>query len=209
VIVDIKAESLSQAVTELESHAKGTDQIHSIIADVANEKAVQAFVDETIKKYGRIDIGILNAGISHPPMTLIDTPEDTWDTIMRINARSPYLGIRYIAPVMQKMGIRGSFVLTSSVGGLQGKPLIGAYCASKWAVKCIAVTAAQELGPSGIRVNCICPGGTKTPMMAAGSFTPEQKQAILDSVPMGYFCEPTEIAAAMAFLSSDDASYVR
>jgi len=139
----------------------------------------------------------------------MDTPEDVWDRQMHVNARSPYLGIRYIAPVMIEKGIKGSFVLTSSVGGLQGKPYIGPYCASKWAVKCIAVTAAQELGAKGIRVNCICPGGTMTPMLASGSFDEEQKKKILSEVPLGYFADPSEIAAAMAFLASDDASYVR
>jgi NAD(P)-dependent dehydrogenase (short-subunit alcohol dehydrogenase family) len=209
VIVDINPTQLSKAVTQLKSHAKDADSVHSIVADTADEKSVKAFVDETIAKYGRIDIGILNSGVSHPPLTIVDTPEDVWDRQMRINARSPYLGIRYIAPVMQKMGIRGSFVLTSSVGGLQGKPYLGPYCASKWAVKCIAVTAAQELGASGIRVNCICPGGTQTPMLEGGSFDDAQKKAILAEIPLGYFADPSEIAAAMAFLSSDDASYVR
>lgn len=209
VIVDINGAQLQKAFTELTEYAKNPDSLHYIVADTANEKSVKAFVDETIEKYGRIDIGILNSGVSHAPMTIMDTPEDVWDRQMHINARSPYLGIRYIAPTMIKAGIKGSFVLTSSVGGLQGKPYIGAYCASKWAVKCIAVTAAQELGPHGIRVNCICPGGTMTPMLAGGSFDDEQKKRILSEVPLGYFADPSEIAAAMAFLASDDASYVR
>jgi NAD(P)-dependent dehydrogenase (short-subunit alcohol dehydrogenase family) len=178
------------------------------VADTANEVSVKAYVDETISKYGKIDIGILNSGVSHTPMTIMDTPEDVWDRQMHINARSPYLGIRYIAPTMIKLGIKGSFVLTSSVGGLQGKPYLGPYCASKWAVKCIAVTAAQELGSQGIRVNCVCPGGTMTPMLD-GSFDEVQKKQILSEVPLGYFADPSEIAAAMAFLASDDASYVR
>jgi NAD(P)-dependent dehydrogenase (short-subunit alcohol dehydrogenase family) len=209
VIVDLNESQLSTAVSNLSSFVNENNSLHSIVADTADEKSVQAFVKETIDKYGRIDIGILNAGVSHGPMTIMDTPEDVWDRQMRINARSPYLGIRYIAPTMIKLGIRGSFVLTSSVGGLQGKPYIGPYCASKWAVKCIAVTAAQELGAQGIRVNCICPGGTKTPMLEGGSFDEETRKKILSEIPLGYFAEPSEIAAAMAFLASDDASYVR
>ena len=209
VIVDINGAQLSQAVNTLKRYTTSSSQLHSIVADTANEKTVKAFVDETINKYGRIDIGILNSGVSHAPMTIMDTPEDVWDRQMHINARSPYLGIRYIAPTMIKAGIKGSFVLTSSVGGLQGKPYIGPYCASKWAVRCIAVTAAQELGPHGIRVNCVCPGGTQTPMLEGGSFDEETKKKILSEVPLGYFADPSEIAAAMAFLSSDDASYVR
>jgi NAD(P)-dependent dehydrogenase (short-subunit alcohol dehydrogenase family) len=209
VIIDINAGQLSKAVKELSEFATVQNQLHSIAADTSSETSVKAFVDETIAKYGRIDIGILNSGVSHPPMTIMDTPEDVWDRQMRVNARSPYLGIRYIAPTMIKNKIKGSFVLTSSVGGLQGKPYIGPYCASKWAVKCIAVTAAQELGSHGIRVNCICPGGTETPMLAGGSFDDATKKAILAEVPLGYFAHPSEIAAGMAFLSSDDASYVR
>jgi NAD(P)-dependent dehydrogenase (short-subunit alcohol dehydrogenase family) len=209
VIVDIQPTQLAKAVEELKPYAHEADSIHGIVADTADEKAVKAYVDETVAKYGRIDIGILNAGVSHGPMKLMDTPEDVWDRQMRVNARSPYLGVRYIAPVMIEKGIKGSFVLTSSVGGLQGKPFLGPYCASKWAVKCIAVTSAIELGEHGIRVNCICPGGTMTPMLMGGSFDEEQKKQILSEVPLGYFADPSEIAAAMAFLSSDDASYVR
>jgi NAD(P)-dependent dehydrogenase (short-subunit alcohol dehydrogenase family) len=209
VIVDINPGPLEKAVAELKSHAKSADNIHSIAADTADENSTKKYVAEVVNKYGRIDIGILNAGVSHAPMTIMNTPEDVWDRQMRVNARSPYLGIRYIAPVMIEKGIKGSFVLTSSVGGLQGKPYIGPYCASKWAVKCIAVTAAQELGPEGIRVNCICPGGTMTPMLAGGSFDDEQKKKILSEVPLGYFADPSEIASAMAYLASDDASYVR
>ena len=209
VIVDINESQLKEAVADLKQYTQENDQIYSIVADTADEKSVQHYVNETVKKYGKIDIGILNSGVSHAAMTIMDTPEDVWDRQMRVNARSPYLGIRYIAPVMIEKGIKGSFVLTSSVGGLQGKPLLGPYCASKWAVKCIAVTSAQELGPKGIRVNCICPGGTMTPMLKGGSFDEEQTKKILSEVPLGYFADPSEIAAAMAFLSSDDASYVR
>jgi NAD(P)-dependent dehydrogenase (short-subunit alcohol dehydrogenase family) len=200
---------LKKAVEELKQYAKDSDSIYGIVADTADEKEVKKYVDETVAKYGKIDIGILNSGVSHPPMTIMDTTEDVWDRQMRVNARSPYLGIRYIAPVMIEKGIKGSFVLTSSVGGLQGKPYLGPYCVSKWAVKCIAVTAAQELGPQGIRVNCICPGGTNTPMMASGGFDEQQKKKVLSEVPLGYFADPSEIAAGMAFLASDDASYVR
>lgn len=209
VIVDINPAQLKKAVDDLKQYAKDADSIHGIVADTADEKEVKKYVDETVAKYGQIDIGILNSGVSHGPMTIMETPEDVWDRQMRVNARSPYLGIRYIAPVMIEKRIKGSFVLTSSVGGLQGKPYIGPYCASKWAVKCIAVTAAQELGPKGIRVNCICPGGTNTPMLAGGSFDEQQKKKILAEVPLGYFADPSEIAAGMAFLASDDASYVR
>jgi NAD(P)-dependent dehydrogenase (short-subunit alcohol dehydrogenase family) len=210
--VDINASQSAIALNELAEFATHENQLHSIIADAADEVDVKAFVDETLAKYGRIDIAILNAGIVHKPSTIMDTSEDVWDQTMRVNARSPYLGIRYIAPTMIKNGIKGSFVLTSSVAGLQGKPWIGAYCASKWAVKCIAVTAAQELGPKGIRVNCICPGATVTPMtiMSFGAtFDGDSKTKLSLEVPLGHYAHPSEIAGAMAFLSSEDASYVR
>lgn len=180
--------------------------------DVSDEcsmvKVVQAAEDE----HGRIDIGILNAGISLKRTPLEDMETATYDRIMAVNARGVFLGLKHLFPALKRVG-GGSIVVTSSTEGLRGNAGIAPYVASKHAVVGLAKTAALEWADHNIRVNCINPGPVDTAMMraveqaAVNAGATDVRQRNVERVPMKRFAQAEEVAKFVAFLSSDSASY--
>ncbi len=172
--------------------------------DVSSEKSWQAVVRTTLDAFGGIDILISNAGIWRTaPLTQQSVAG--FDEIIAVNLRGVFLGMRAVAPHMRDRG-GGSIVNTSSTAGLTGLAEMSAYCAAKWGVRGITKVAAVELGPWGVRVNSIHPGGVDTPMTATLGFSRGPDAAA--PVPLGRYGTTADIASLHLFLASDESSWL-
>jgi NAD(P)-dependent dehydrogenase (short-subunit alcohol dehydrogenase family) len=184
----------------------------SMAVDVADAAQVEASVAAAVKRFGGLDVAILNAGVAGARMPIEDYPIELFDSVLAVNLRGVWLGLRAAIPAMKARG-RGSIVLTSSVQGLSALAGTTAYTTSKHAVVGMMKGAALELAPHGIRVNTVHPGYIDTPMMdrihkdAAPDAPNAVKAAIERSVPVGRYAHPEEIARLMLFLASDESSY--
>lgn len=158
-----------------------------------------------------IDVLHANAGRLRAG-TVLETDLDEWSRILSVNVTGMYLVVREIVPVMRASG-GGAIVTTGSISGLFGEPALTAYTASKAAVVNMTRSLAIDLAPAGIRVNCVCPGwvdtGFNDPQFEHDQMSDEDIQALIDrTVPLRRQGEPEEMAAAVAFLASSDASYI-
>ncbi|BAL87397.1 putative short-chain dehydrogenase [Actinoplanes missouriensis 431] len=175
--------------------------------DVTSADDWAAAVAAATSAYGRIDVLVNNAGIlRHAPVTEMDP--DEFRHVLDVNLVGSWLGIRAVVPVMRDAG-GGSIVNISSIEGIAGAAGLSAYSASKFGVRGLTRSAAQELGPVGIRVNSVHPGGVMTSMAlaAAQTMTGVDGSGFLKALPIARFAEPVEISRLVAFLASDDASY--
>ncbi|MET8528099.1 3-oxoacyl-ACP reductase [Micromonospora sp. NPDC005172] len=179
-------------------------------ADVADEAAVRDLFDGVAERHGRIDIAFNNAGISPPDDdSILDTGLDAWERVLRVNTTSVYLCCKYAIPHMRRQG-KGSIINTASFVALMGAATSQiAYTASKGGVLAMTRELGVQFAREGIRVNALCPGPVATPLLLElFAADPERAARRLVHVPMGRFGEPEEIAAAVAFLASDDASFM-
>lgn len=179
----------------------------ALTADVSNAEAVDAAVREAHDALGELDVLHNNAG-RLVPGTVLDQELAEWDATFAVNVRSVFLVTRAAVPHLR--GRPGAAVVnTASISGLIGEPALAAYCASKAAIVNLTRQLAADLSPQGIRVNCVCPGWVNTGFNAACFATPaEEELTVRRQVPLGRQASSEEIAAAVAFLASDDASYV-
>ncbi|MFG1883164.1 3-oxoacyl-ACP reductase [Micromonospora sp. NPDC049102] len=179
-------------------------------ADVADEAAVRDLFDGVAERHGRVDIAFNNAGISPPDDdSILDTGLDAWERVLRVNTTSVYLCCKYAIPHMRRQG-KGSIINTASFVALMGAATSQiAYTASKGGVLAMTRELGVQFAREGIRVNALCPGPVATPLLLElFAADPERAARRLVHVPMGRFGEPEEIAAAVAFLASDDASFM-
>jgi NAD(P)-dependent dehydrogenase (short-subunit alcohol dehydrogenase family) len=178
--------------------------------DVSDEAAVRGLFDGVARRHGRVDVAFNNAGISPPDDdSILVTGLDAWERVLRVNTTSVYLCCKYAIPHMRRQG-KGSIINTASFVALMGAATSQiAYTASKGGVLALSRELGVQFAREGIRVNALCPGPVATPLLLELFATdPERAARRLVHVPMGRFAEPGEIAAAVAFLASDDASFV-
>lgn len=202
VCVDIAADAGQAAADEVAGEF--------VACDVADEAAVRDLFDGVAARHGRVDIAFNNAGISPPDDdSILDTGLDAWERVIRVNTTSVYLCCKYVIPQMLRQG-RGSIVNTASFVALMGAATSQiAYTASKGGVLALTRELGVQFARQGIRVNALCPGPIGTPLLRElFAADPERAARRLVHVPMGRFGEPEEIAAAVAFLASDDASFM-
>ena len=181
-----------------------------IQADVTAEDEVAAMYDATLGAFGRIDIAFNNAGISPPDDdSILVTGMDAWRRVQEVNLTSVYLCCKHVIPHMQARG-GGSIINTASFVAVLGSATSQiSYSASKGGVLAMSRELGVQFAREGIRVNALCPGPVNTPLLQElFAADPERAARRLVHVPMGRFAEPEEIAAAVAFLASDDASFV-
>jgi NAD(P)-dependent dehydrogenase (short-subunit alcohol dehydrogenase family) len=177
-------------------------------ADVSKAAEVEAMVNEAIETYGRLDCAHNNAGIEGTWVTTAEYTEENWDRVMAINLKGVWLCMKYEIPQMLKQG-GGSIVNTASGAGLVGVPQASAYVASKHGVVGLTKAAALEYAKSGIRVNAVCPGVIRTPMLERVlSSQPRMAETITAMEPVGRMGTPEEIAEAVVWLCSEAASFV-
>ncbi|WKU04694.1 3-oxoacyl-ACP reductase [Micromonospora sp. HUAS LYJ1] len=202
VCVDIDDEAGGRAAEEVDG-----EYVHT---DVADEAAVRDLFDGVAQRHGRVDVAFNNAGISPPDDdSILDTGLDAWERVLRVNTTSVYLCCKYAIPHMRRQG-KGSIINTASFVALMGAATSQiAYTASKGGVLAMTRELGVQFAREGIRVNALCPGPVATPLLLElFAADPERAARRLVHVPMGRFGAPEEIAAAVAFLASDDASFM-
>jgi len=200
-LLDAEGEAVAAAIRAAGGEAR---YVH---LDVTQESSWAAAVAATIAAYGRLDIGVNNAGISGSKVT--DTMEtDAWTRLMAVNATGVFLGMKFEIPEMQKVG-GGAIVNLSSISGNTGQNQIHfGYNASKGAVRIMSKSAAVQFGKDKIRVNSVHPG-LMPPMRTSGATAdPVVRAKMLKRVPLGRNGEVDEVANAILFLVSDEASYI-
>jgi NAD(P)-dependent dehydrogenase (short-subunit alcohol dehydrogenase family) len=181
--------------------------IEGIVGDVGDEAAVDAIVAAATASLGRIDVLINNAGTAHKALFL-ETETDAWDRTIAVNLRGMFLVARAVGRLMAADGAGGAIVNMASTNALGGEERYTAYNASKGGVLQLTRTMAVELGADVIRVNCLCPGFIDTPLnrdLEDESFISAYER---DHIPLGRRGQPEEVAAAYAFLASDEASFI-
>jgi NAD(P)-dependent dehydrogenase (short-subunit alcohol dehydrogenase family) len=202
IAADLSPEAAKAAAEEVDGEA--------VTVDVADEEQVRDLFDGVAERHGRVDIAFNNAGISPPEDdSILDTGIAAWERVMSVNATSVYYCCKYVLPHMRRQG-KGSIINTASFVALLGAATSQiAYTASKGAVLSMTRELGVQFAREGIRVNALCPGPIATPMlMELFAKDPERAARRLVHVPMGRFGDPAEIAAAVAFLASDDSSFM-
>jgi NAD(P)-dependent dehydrogenase (short-subunit alcohol dehydrogenase family) len=181
-----------------------------VACDVTDEDAVRALFDGVAERYGRVDVAFNNAGISPPDDdSILVTGLDAWERVLKVNTTSVFFCCKYAIPHMRRQG-KGAIINTASFVALLGAATSQiAYTASKGGVLAMTRELGVQFAREGIRINALCPGPVATPLlMDLFAKDPERAARRLVHVPMGRFAEPAEIAAAVAFLASDDASFM-
>ncbi|GAA1265087.1 3-oxoacyl-ACP reductase [Kitasatospora nipponensis] len=181
-----------------------------IKADVTNEDAVREMYQTAVDTYGSVDIAFNNAGISPPDDdSILTTGLEAWKRVQDVNLTSVYLCCKYAIPHMQRQG-KGSIINTASFVAVMGAATSQiSYSASKGGVLAMSRELGVQFAREGIRVNALCPGPVNTPLLQElFAKDPERAARRLVHIPLGRFAEPTEIAAAVAFLASDDSSFM-
>jgi cyclopentanol dehydrogenase len=199
-VLDDQARQLAQDIS-----AQAGEQVAvAVHLDVARAIDWWGAVDACLREFGGLDILVNNAGIFNMA-GLEDTSEELWDTIVNINQKGVWLGMKAAIPAMRRRG-GGSIINISSVAGLTGSTGSTAYHGTKGAVRLLSKAAAVQYARENIRVNSVHPGLISTQMIDI--IPPEQRQAFQTIVPMGREGTPEEVAHVVLFLASDDASYV-
>jgi NAD(P)-dependent dehydrogenase (short-subunit alcohol dehydrogenase family) len=176
-------------------------------ADVRHEDEVRSLVDQTVARFGRIDVAVNAAGTEGEPGPVIDQTAESYAATFDTNVLGTLLSMKHELRVMQAQG-RGSIVNISSTYGHEGAAGASVYVGSKHAVEGLTKSAALEAASSGVRVNAVAPGPIETGMLNRFTRTADRKAALVKTVPLGRVGEPDEIARAVVFLASDGASFV-
>jgi NAD(P)-dependent dehydrogenase (short-subunit alcohol dehydrogenase family) len=201
VVVDRYADKARETAEILGSVA------HPVQADVTSEADVERAVGIAVERFGRLDIGVNAAGIGLT-VPLLDQTLEQWRQVMEINLAGVFVSCKYEARQMIRQSEGGVIINITSVNAVQPGEGISAYCASKAGVAILTRVAAMELAKHGIRVVAVGPGLTETPLTLRLRSMPAALGQFLDNIPTGRMGQPYDIAAAVAFLASDDAAYV-
>jgi NAD(P)-dependent dehydrogenase (short-subunit alcohol dehydrogenase family) len=207
VAADLDEAGAAEVVAAIE--AEGGRAL-AVRCDVTVEADCRRLVEAAVASFGRLDVLVNAAGIIRRT-SVVETPEDEWDRVMAVNVKSVYLVGRQAIPAMARGG-GGAIVNVGSGWGLKGGPRAASYCASKGAVVNLTRAMAIDHGPQGIRVNCVCPGDTDTPLLRSeAEQLGEDVAAFLASSaerPIARLGTPEDTARAVLYLASDAASWV-
>ena len=204
VLADIQEEAVRAEASQLEASGR---KALAIRCDVSDDGQVASMIERTVSSFGRLDAAFNNAGVMQRRVDTADISGDEWDRVMAINLRGVWSCMKYELRHMLRQG--GAIVNCSSIGGVIGNPGLAAYHAAKHGVIGLTQTAALEYAARGIRINAVCPGTIKTPMVQSmiGGDSNVLAEMVKDE-PIGHLGEPEEIAAAVLWLCSPGASFV-
>ncbi len=214
VLVDLEKmkpqlDEVVQSITQMGAKAI------TIVADCTDNIQVNHVVDETMRRWGRIDVLVNSAGLRGPLVPVQDITEQEWDSVLAVNLKAVFLCCRGVLKVMMKQK-SGSIVSISGTAGKEGMALRGSLCAAKWGLLGLTQTIAKEAGPYGIRANVICPGGMDEPDLRAmyaerakglGMEFSDLEKSILELTPLRKYAKHDEVAKAALFLASSDSSH--
>ncbi|TAQ91001.1 hypothetical protein B7494_g596 [Chlorociboria aeruginascens] len=179
--------------------------------DVGNEQDWEYLIEETLGKWGRIDVLVNNAGTSYKNKPTLDVIEDEFDKVFNVNVKSIFYATRHFIPNVINQGEGGSMINIASIGATRPRPGLVWYNASKAAVWNATKGLASEYGPKNIRVNSICPLLSGTGLFSTFTGmedTPENRDKFLFNVPLGRLCTPEDVANYTLFLASDEAKFI-
>jgi glucose 1-dehydrogenase len=206
VVIDYVADPDAASDLERQVAALGEEAI-GVEADVSKIADLQRLVDTAVSTYGRLDIMVNNAGVE-TRTSVLDTTEDQYQKVMDINLKSAFFGTQIAAKQMIAQGGGGRIINVTSVHEDWPMPGNTPYCLSKGGMRMLTRTAGVELGPHGILVVGVGPGAVDTPINASTSADPAKMKVLDAAIPVGRMADPKEIAAVVAFLGSDAASYL-
>ena len=205
VVVTARREKEGNETADMIKRAGG--EATFIQTDVRIASQVENMVNQTIKKYGRLDIAFNNAGVGGIMARMVRTTEEIFDEVVDTNFKGVWLSMKYEIPVMQKQG-GGVIINNASIAGVSTAERLAVYSGSKHAVVAISKAAATEYGKDNIRVVAICPGWIKTRMTEELRAQKDADAMIQSNVPLKRIGEPEEVAETVIWLASDAASYV-
>jgi len=206
VVTDIDAEGLDRLRAELE--AQGVE-VETVMGDVSQDADARRMINAAVERYGRLDVLVANAGVI-PLGAITESTAEDWDRVMSIDGRGMFLTCKYAIEAMLQTG-GGAIVCLSSISGIAGQARQSTYGPAKFAASGLTKHLAVEWADKGIRVNAVAPGTIRTeavrrlPEQPGGT---EYVEEIIKNHPMGRLGEPEEVARAIAFLASDDASFI-
>ncbi len=203
IIVHCGSDIKGASETAKEVRALGR-KAHMFAMDFSDPENVHNFCSGVLEHVGLPDVIVNNAGVCIPAQVQDISFED-WDRVMNVNLKAVFIICRDFAPAMIERR-SGSIVNIASIWGRTGAAMESSYCASKGAIVMFSKSLAQELGPSGIRVNCVSPGCIDTAMNAG--YSKEERKDLEERTPLGRFGRPDEIGKAVAFLASEKASFI-
>ena len=214
VLVDIEKmkPQLDEVAQEISLQGRN---VMAIVADCTDDGQVNVMVDETVRRFERVDILVNSAGLRGPLVPVQEITEQEWDSVLAVNLKAVFLCCKSVLKVMIKQK-SGSIVSISGTAGKEGMALRGSLCAAKWGLLGLTQTIAKEAGPDGIRANVICPGGMDEPDLRSmyaerakglGMEFSELEKSVLELTPLRKYAKHDEVAKAALFLASSDSSH--
>src|SRR6201987_2632871 len=208
VLWDVDAAALDKAGAALqgqgEGNGSGDGRVHAAVVDVPDPAAIARAVAADLREPGKIDILVNNAGITGGNAPLWELAPEVWRRVVEVNLIAPYLVCRAVVPHMVRAGY-GRIVNIASIAGKEGNPNASHYSASKAGLIALTKSLAKELAATGVLVNCVTPAAAKTELFT--QMKQEHIDYMLSKIPMNRFVEVEEIAALVAWLSSEDCSF--
>ena len=209
-VVAITGRNVESGERVVESIVAGGGEAMFIRSDVRLAKDCRRAVEQTLERFGKIDVLFNNAGVFHP-RSVVECTEEEWDETIDSSLKGAFLMSKYTLPSMIEQG-SGSIIHTSSGWGILGGDKAAAYCAAKGGLVVMAKAMAIDHGPDGIRVNCVCPGDVLTPMLhddaAKRGMSWDEYASGAAGRPLGRIGKVEEIADAVVFLASDESSFI-
>ena len=205
VVADLSGRRAESVATDIAGRG---GRVQWLKMDAAEPEGVQAAIARAVETYRRLDVMVNNAGLAEvAPLEEISL--ESWNRVLAVTLTSAFLGMKYCLPVMRRQGA-GAIVNTASISGTAGDHGLSSYNAAKAGVINLTRSAAIENARHGIRINCVCPGtiDTRAPLLLGGDRADEVRRAQAGVTPLGRMGRAEEIAAAILFLASDEASFV-
>lgn len=202
-IGDIDAERGERAAAEIRA---GGGEARAVATDVGNAEHVVRLVEETVSSFGRVDVLFSNAAHLQDFHPALDTTDEEWERALAVGLSGAFRCARAALPHLIERG--GAIVFTSSVGALEGFRSYAAYCSAKAGLIGLARSLAIDYGPQGVRVNVVCPGAIDTPVMHKAHEQPEVLRRVNEKSVLGRMGTADEVARAVLFLASDEASFI-